>query len=361
MAGMTKKSDWIEDCVQRYTDTRPLYAQFTTEMENLIKKLIETESLDYSIIQSRCKELESFKKKISRPGKYNADPLLEMTDLAGIRVILYYTEDVPLVGKLIQSQFVLDPKSFMDKSDLLEPHEFGYQSKHYVVSLRETRTNLPEWKGFEGLKAEIQVRTVLQHAWAAISHAIDYKNEMDVPKTLRRRLFRLSAVLELGDEQFSVLRKERKTLTSETEDQIKLEDPNVELNLDTVKQFLSSSVLVRDIADAALDCGFLNHDDDDSVISFLLSHCRLLGLSTINELSGIFKRIPKDSYTARLWTLISDPKVPNRNWIGSPAFFVVLVLIFAKHADLDQKKMTSLGWDPGIVQRILHAARSTHA
>ena len=64
-----------------------------------------------------------------------------------------------------------------------------------------------EWKKFSGIKFEIQIRTVLQHAWSAISHKLEYKTVNDVPKKMRRQLFRISALLEIGDQEFSSLRQ----------------------------------------------------------------------------------------------------------------------------------------------------------
>ena len=83
------------------------------------------------------------------------------------------------MGRLITEEFDLDPSSSHDKADALEPHEFGYRWVEYIVFLKAKRCDLPEWEAFVGMKVEIQVQTVLQHAWAAISHTIDYQQELD--------------------------------------------------------------------------------------------------------------------------------------------------------------------------------------
>jgi trimethylamine:corrinoid methyltransferase-like protein len=62
------------------------------------------------------------------------------------------------------------------------------------------------------MHAEVHVRTVLQHAWAAISHSLQYKKEDDVPAALRRRLNRLAALLELADQEFTTLSAEHRAL-----------------------------------------------------------------------------------------------------------------------------------------------------
>jgi hypothetical protein len=63
----------------------------------------------------------------------------------------------------------------------------------------------------------VQVRTVLQHAWASISHALQYKQEDDIPRALRRRLARISALLEVADEEFAELNREHNQLQASTD------------------------------------------------------------------------------------------------------------------------------------------------
>jgi hypothetical protein len=86
---------------------------------------------------------------------------------------------------------------------LLEREErFGYKSVHYLVELKGDRTRLPEYERFAGLVAEIQVRTVLQHAWAEIEHDIQYKSTVTIPTEIRRRFVALAGMLEIADREF---------------------------------------------------------------------------------------------------------------------------------------------------------------
>src|SRR5207302_1889866 len=88
-----------------------------------------------------------------------------------------------------------------------ETDQFGYQSDHYIMSLRSGRAEKREWAKFAGLKAEIQVRTALQHAWAAVDHKLNYKPERETDRPqIGRGLSRLAAMFELADEEFSRLR-----------------------------------------------------------------------------------------------------------------------------------------------------------
>jgi ppGpp synthetase/RelA/SpoT-type nucleotidyltranferase len=95
----------------------------------------------------------------------------------------------------------------MEKSDkaqaLLEDEKFGYASIHYLVRLKVNRTDLSEYSRFKGLVAEIQVRTILQHAWAEIEHDIQYKSA--IPSSIRRRFMSLAGMLEIGDREFQAI------------------------------------------------------------------------------------------------------------------------------------------------------------
>jgi putative GTP pyrophosphokinase len=115
-------------------------------------------------------------------------------------VIVYYPSDVRAVGMLIDREFEVDWENTNRQGEDDPPDRFGYRSDHYIVRLPAREG----WERFSGLRAEIQVRTVMQHAWAAVDHRIRYKAG-DLPRDLTRRLFRLSALLELADEQFAGL------------------------------------------------------------------------------------------------------------------------------------------------------------
>ena len=104
----------------------------------------------------------------------------EIEDLAGVRIITFFPITTEQVKVVIHEEFLVSDEQ--DKADLLMKEEkFGYQSVHYIVSLKPARFILPEYAIYKNLKAEIQVRTVLQHAWAEIEHDIQYKSLESAP------------------------------------------------------------------------------------------------------------------------------------------------------------------------------------
>ncbi len=108
------------------------------------------------------------------------DPLVEIDDLAGVRIITFFPGSIEAIETMIGEEFDIFERS--DKSEaLIEEGRFGYQSIHYLVTLKDTRTQLVEYARFDRAIIELQVRTILQHAWAEIEHDIQYKSTSAIP------------------------------------------------------------------------------------------------------------------------------------------------------------------------------------
>ncbi|MBD5507934.1 MAG: hypothetical protein HDR05_07775 [Lachnospiraceae bacterium] len=189
----------------QYDKQHKKYKRFANEVEHQLRSILEEEGIVCNAITSRVKERDSLDRKIDiKMDKYN--DLSEITDIASIRVITYYDNDVDRVAKIVEREFCVDKENSIDKREALDPEKFGYCSVHYVVTMNETRLQLPECKAYAGIKCEIQIRTVLQHAWAEIEHDLGYKNEIAVPRDIRRSFSRLAGLLEVADKEFQEIR-----------------------------------------------------------------------------------------------------------------------------------------------------------
>lgn len=183
---------------------RPAFTRLSERLHGLLKDLLKDAGIDVAQLDHRVKDVDSFVGKVER--KAYADPFAEIKDFCGFRIVTYYSDDVQKVADLLRKEFAVDPDHSTDKLGELAVDEFGYRSFHVVATLGDSRTGLPEWKVHANRSFEIQVRSVLQHAWAAISHKLDYKTASQAPEELRRKLFRLSALLELADDEFASIR-----------------------------------------------------------------------------------------------------------------------------------------------------------
>lgn len=201
--------------VEEYRRNRPKYNDFCKEIKRVLEKSFEDKRVRNHSIDARAKSIESFegklaKKKDDGSPKYT-EPFQQITDLAGVRVIAYTLDEVEEISTFVDENFII-----MEKRDVgeerIEKGEFGYQSIHYLVKMTEERLALPDYKAFQGLICEIQIRTVLQHAWAEMEHDIQYKGSQNIPASVKRKFLSLAGLLEIADREFSSIQREDKSL-----------------------------------------------------------------------------------------------------------------------------------------------------
>lgn len=226
---------------EKYRAEWGTYESLTERLRGLVKDLLKDAEIDVIQIEARTKEIDSFTSKIARKGAIYKDPLAEMTDIVGLRVITYYLEDVDKVAKIIRREFTVDDAVSVDKAASLDPDRFGYVSVHLIAELSPSRQKLVEWKQYAKIKVEIQVRTALQHAWSAVNHKLDYKSPTEVPRAIRRRLFRLNALFELADDQFSELRDARTRLATEYAEDVRDGQLNIPLDEASLAAYLHTN------------------------------------------------------------------------------------------------------------------------
>ncbi|SFH95057.1 ppGpp synthetase catalytic domain-containing protein (RelA/SpoT-type nucleotidyltranferase) [Cryobacterium levicorallinum] len=170
-------------------------------------------NLDVHNVTHRIKSRESARTKAQN--KLNSASIVPLTDLLGLRIITYFPDQVDLIAMLIEREFLVDSEKSVDKRAILDPDRFGYLSTHYVVSIGPSRSSLTEWTAYQGVKFEIQIRSILQHSWAEIEHDLGYKAPGSVPNAVRRRFSRLAGLLELADAEFVSIRDELKDYETE--------------------------------------------------------------------------------------------------------------------------------------------------
>jgi ppGpp synthetase/RelA/SpoT-type nucleotidyltranferase len=210
---------WVRSNVHRFVQVQPRYEAFAKALHAVLE-IATHELAPLAIVQTRPKSAPSFAEKIVRKrAEYKGDPLAEMTDLCGGRVIARTAADVLVMCKFMESHFDIDWPNSQDVSQRLRPTEFGYRSVHYIVSFKRgaffgQRMNVQVPEEVYGLKGEVQVRTLLEHAWADISHDLTYKSAFVVPQRLQREFARLAAVLEGTDREFARLLTELRAYAS---------------------------------------------------------------------------------------------------------------------------------------------------
>ena len=211
------------ECLRRalgiYQQARPLFQLLVDYLTKVRLPRLALRLGLYPVITGRVKSLESLAEKLQRPGKhYGEDVLDEVTDLAGVRVIVPLLADVQSFAEAVDKEFVVEGSRSVDKRAELGAEQFGYLSRHLIIQLREPPSleelnNLPgsevaerNPEGLVTLKAELQIRTLCQHAWAEVFHTLGYKNEFRLPALWRREFAKAAALLETCDKEFQEIR-----------------------------------------------------------------------------------------------------------------------------------------------------------
>lgn len=158
-------------------------------------------SLPIHFVRWRLKSEPSLKQKLARPDRTYRG-LWEITDLVGVRIATYFEDSIEEVSRRIEQMFTVDFRHSSDKLRVRagDVGRFGYRSVHYVCRAPEA-LGLPA-----AFRFEIQLRTVLQHAWAEVEHDLGYKADDAVPESILRRFSRVASLLEIADQEFVSIR-----------------------------------------------------------------------------------------------------------------------------------------------------------
>jgi ppGpp synthetase/RelA/SpoT-type nucleotidyltranferase len=346
--------DNINKLTEEYNKLRPTYVSITDKVVLLLRELIKHDSIDIHNIEGRAKDVESFKFKIQRKSNKYLDPLKEITDLSGIRIITYYQDDVEKVETLLKREFIIDKENSLDKGKLLNSNEFGYRSVHYVLSLSEDRLKLPEWSKYKEIKIEVQIRTVLQHSWASISHSLQYKHEDDVPAELKRKLYRLAGLFELADEEYMDVRNRNKLIMTEIVATSSESSMNFEINLLTLSNYIDNSPEVKKLIESSEKAGFSygqyeleGNEGEQETISSLIKLCKIVRINTLGELSYLIEN--NLAISIKMYKSLMGPNY----WEISPAFAIVLLVIYTFSDEFTEEILIYNGWSREIARRTL--------
>jgi ppGpp synthetase/RelA/SpoT-type nucleotidyltranferase len=329
----------VEEWASTYRNAFAEYDACAQKLESLLHDLLAEGGLDVVQVESRAKDAESFVRKLQRKKGQYERPLVDMTDLIGVRVITYYLEDVARVADVIAQEFTVDEDASVDKAETLDPDRFGYVSVHYIVSLGSARAGLAEWTVFAGKKAEIQVRTATQHAWAAIDHKLSYKSSDEAPPRLRRRLSQLSALFELADEQFSLVRREAEEAKVAYSKELRAGNLDLPVDSTALDVYLATSQRVQTAGNLAAEYGYdiLEPDESETAQERLARDRRDLlrvldrfGVATLAELDALLadESLVREKL-ARLVPVLKE--VDNSD--GFMEDFLTQLVLFVRDAD----------------------------
>ena len=197
----------MQDILEQYRALMPIYKRMVEIIPGKLQEIFSEAGIIVAALESRIKTEESLAGKLKKKGGKYRD-IFDITDIVGLRVITFYVDDVDKVASVLERLFDIDWENSIDKRKAHEIDSFGYLSLHYICSIPEASYSNPDYPQLNRIRFEVQMRTVLQHAWANLNHDTGYKSGVEIPKVYLRNLSRLAGMLELVDDEFSRIRRE---------------------------------------------------------------------------------------------------------------------------------------------------------
>lgn len=193
---------------ESYKESIEEFESAALEAREAVARLLRGAVRGVQVIEARAKDPHALLDKLRR--KEYPNPEEQIRDLIGVRVITQYPDDAEEAAKIIVPAFEINPEESYDKFEELEPKVFDYRSIHLVARLYESDADVT--KTLKRHWFEIQVRSLLQHAWAEVDHEIKYKSGIAFPKVLERRFAAIAGSLETLDQAFIDMRGSRASL-----------------------------------------------------------------------------------------------------------------------------------------------------
>ncbi len=246
-----------------YEKQRGYLEALADSISRACEAVLTCNDVPYHSVKARVKSIPSTLDKIVR--KRYEHSLQQVEDLVGVRVICLYPRHIDPIVSLLEHEFTVLEK--VDKRPAPGTTQFGYSSVHLICTLMNTpRANLPEHTGMQDIRFEIQVRTILQEAWAEIEHGLIYKSEGSAPEEIGRQIARVSAVLEMADEDFQRVYDLRETYVQKLKETDLKELSDEPLNADSLMEVIERKLpwaagwkdlcgqeLTSDVADLLFD------------------------------------------------------------------------------------------------------------
>lgn len=279
--------------VDEYDEKMPLFETIKELVMSSIQKALSNNDVEVTAVEGRIKQRDSLIGKLVRKGhKYHS--LDDITDIVGFRVITLFSDDVDRVASYMEKMFDVDWNESIDKRKMHEMSSFGYNSLHYICRIPKSLYEDGQHPELNNIRFEVQMRSTLQHAWAAMNHDLGYKSEIETPPEYMRMFGRLAGMLELADEEFSRIRISVATYRRRMEALIQAgELSEVQLDGDTFSTYIAQKPfdsLMKRIA--AINQGEIQEMSFEPFYPLL----KEAGLKTLQDVEDFIRENEDDAY-----------------------------------------------------------------
>ena len=290
---METKLSHTDELLTQYKNLLPVFEKMAEVIPERLKDFFAEAGIIVAAVEHRVKTESSLAGKLQLKGdKYQS--IYDITDVVGIRVISFYNDDVDKVASVLERLFEIDWENSIDKRKAHEIDSFGYLSLHYICRIPESAYSVPGHPELNKIRFEVQMRTVLQHAWANMNHDTGYKSGVEIPNVYKRNLSRLAGMLELVDDEFSRIRQELADYRRQVQNLVASGNLNeVPLDGDSFKSYLQIGpfdALMYRIAS-------INQAEIQPVdLSNFLTLFKAMGFHTLGDINKLIKDYSEAAY-----------------------------------------------------------------
>lgn len=275
-----KKVTQMEGVLQWFKANRSFYEALTSAIASMLPLFLR--EVRYHSILHRTKSLDSLRLKLQ--AKDYADPTHNITDFSAVRVVCYVLSEAKRVEEIIRQCFDIDEKrSDLSDTERGSPKEVGYWGRNIVAKLPDNLTTMPGFNKFEGLWFEVQVHTILAHAWAEIEH--DSYKYGELPDALRRRFTDLGGTLRQADRELNALAADQDDYLRELKAPLGRRELSKPLTITSLTEFLRSRF--PRLVEAGWTPDFLSLDHRRRLGIFVIEHLAKMGITTVPEFAAI--------------------------------------------------------------------------
>ena len=356
----------IDELGISYVEKLSLYEEYASRIRNLVQDLVEREGVEFHAIEGWAKTPSELLHSLSTLEDAGGGPLrggegtLSSLDLVTVRELLRFPEDVYRIEEVVRAEFDVDESRSVPSSGLVDPSRFGYPAVVYTLALSDSRSHLREWEKYQGLTFRLELHTMLQEAWATIAPKVNQSVGSLSENRLKRKLFRLAALLEEADEGFLSLRDEARDeaflvppaplAARNREEPVSVERTFTDEEL--YQFFREDPGRLSHWNEVALEAGFPPFSPDSGYLRESFRHlCQILraaGIDTISEVRDFLAEVDEDGRGLRQLQAVrsafgqKEGQSTGANWRMDPFSAIFLLVLNFRWDILKDKDLVKL-------------------
>jgi ppGpp synthetase/RelA/SpoT-type nucleotidyltranferase len=229
----------VDEILAEFDRLKDHFEDVNEATKQLIETILKEEGIIIHSVQARVKSRDKLKSKYCKSDR-DYKCLSDISDIVGLRIITFYSDKLDQIVEIIGREF--DQCGPLEDKRIGKPDTFGYSAIHMDCGYLPGRLNNAEYRRFADARFEIQITTILGHAWAEMHHP--WYDELNSPTEEIRRFHRLAAVLELAEQEFLEIRKKKDDRERIASVRVAAKAPEIPITVESLQAFIEQKEIV---------------------------------------------------------------------------------------------------------------------